>query len=200
MRQALRIIWHFMIFIVMFWVFIISVLYGFSLKDAAFDESGTLYFLMNDWLNIPMWIIIILLTLVVLTPFLLYKFLRKNWVKHWKILIPIYNIYVLLWTIGVWKWLFSIILCWIPMYLFFKFTSGIRCDGIAYMPMGYDLRQFVNEFWYMPRYLGYNDCGWYWNFMLDIFLFVASLYVIFFVMFLFYRLLKYYHNQNKKNN
>ena len=73
MRQALRIIWRFMIFIVMFWVFIISVLYGFSLKDAAFDESGTLYFLMNDWLNIPMWIIIILLTLVVLTPFLLYK-------------------------------------------------------------------------------------------------------------------------------
>jgi len=192
MNKTFKFKWSFLVLSIMIWFVIFSIMYWFINSSKPFDESGMLYSIMRN-LYIPLWILLLLLVFIVLVPIPLSQIFKKNWIKLRKSFVPIYNVYILLWIIGVKKRLFSAVLRWIPMYIvlmFFTwmFSCACTCDywGI--------------QDWYMPRDCGYNTTNWFLHFASDIFWLFMSLWVIWFVVFMFSRLLKYCSNQKKLLN
>ena len=191
MKKLLHIKWSSIVFCIMIWFFIFAIVYWFTNGNNTFDESGTLYFLMKDWLSIPLLVPFVLLICLLLIPIFLYKLFKNSWVKPRKSFIPIYNVYVLLWIIGVKKRLFSVILLLVFMFISFTFLAwSFSCACIC------PFWEYNN--WYMPRDCGYNVYGWFFNFVSDVLMFIMSLYIILFVVILCYRLFKHYFSQKNK--
>lgn len=192
MNKFLRTKWPFLVFGIMISFFTFSVIYWIINVGVPFDESWKLYFLMKD-LHIPIWITIFLMIFLVLTPILFLNIFKRSWIKLWKSFIPIYNIYVLLWIIGVRKCMFSLILVCIPMHIILLFLAWFLACQCA---CGYsELKS--KQIWYMPMYCWYNTPNWFFEFISDVFLLFMTLYLIWFIIFLCYSLFKYCFVQKK---
>ena len=170
MKKLLWVRWWFVVFWSLF-ICVISIIIAGYMDITTFSRSSPLskwMISMQHFISIFLFLIIFFL---ILAPFFLYRLFKDGWEKRWKAFIPIYNIRILLWVIGIETKSFSAVARWIIIWIIFLLLQ--------------------------PRYQ--CACYSYIEFIASVFLFIQCVYCFWFMIFVFYCIFKY-KSENKKLN
>ena len=170
MRKHLRVRWWFLVVCSML-LCLASIVISSRMGINTFSRSAPLSSLMIIMEHISRIIIVLLIIFIVLSPRFLCEFFKNNWEKKWKALVPIYNIRVLLWIIGIETKSFSVVVRWMIIWILTLLL--------------------------IPRYQ--CACYSYSEFPVSLFVFILSLYCFCFLILLLYRLHKYNSDKEKLN-
>lgn len=171
MKKHLRVRWS----VVMISSMFLCLLFAFisaHMGISTFARSAPLALLMKTFEFFIYGIVLLLIIFIVAFPFFLGDFSQDNWVKRWKAFLPIYNIRVLLWIIGIETKSFSAFLLWMIVWIVLLLLQ--------------------------PRYQ--CPCYGYGEFLVSIFLFALCAYSFWFMIFVFCRLHKYNSDKERINN
>jgi len=171
MKKHLRVRW---------WIFVLSSMFLCYASDFissrigidTFSWSAPLGSLLIVMQHIIRIILVLLWIFVLLSWFFLHEFFQNNWEKWWRAFVPIHNIRVLSWIIGIETKSFSVVLRWLIIWIIILLL--------------------------IPRYQ--CACYSYSEFSASLFLFLLCLYCFWFIVFMLYRLHKYNSNKGIKND
>ena len=171
MRKHLRVRWWFLVVCSML-LCLASVVISSRMGISTFNWSAPLSSLMIIMKYVIRCIIVLLIIFIILSPRFLCEFFKNNWEKKWKAFVPIHNIRVLLWIIGIETKSFSVVVRWTIIWILLLLL--------------------------IPRYQ--CACYSYSEFSVSLFVFVMCIYCLWSVIFLLYRLHKYNSDKEKLND
>lgn len=171
MKKHLCVRWLVVMFSSMFLCLLFAFI-GAHMGVTTFARSAPLSSLMKAFEFFISGVILLLIIFLVAFPFFLGNFFQHNWIKRWKAFLPIDNIRILLWIIGIETKSFFAFSLWMIVWIMLLLLQ--------------------------PRYQ--CPCYGYGEFLASVFLFSLCAYSLWFMIFVFYRLHKYNSDREKINN